>query len=68
MKAALIEGTDYYYNDNGLMVLTEAYHQDRGYCCGNGCMHCPFEFIGVPEPLRSELVSKSLQNEKDSSK
>ena len=33
----------YYYNEQGLFVFTEQYHIDRGYCCGNGCLHCPFD-------------------------
>ena len=37
------------------MVLTAKYHLKRGDCCGNGCMHCPFDFVNVPEPKRSEL-------------
>ena len=28
--------------DSGLFVLTDAYLRDRGYCCGNGCRHCPY--------------------------
>jgi hypothetical protein len=31
-----------YYFDKGLMVLTGAYLTRRGYCCGNGCRHCPY--------------------------
>lgn len=27
----------------GLYVLTAKYLADRGYCCGNGCRHCPYE-------------------------
>ena len=26
----------------GLFVLTSAYLRERGYCCGNGCRHCPY--------------------------
>jgi hypothetical protein len=33
-----------YYMENGLMVFTEAYHRKRGYCCKNGCRHCPYGF------------------------
>ena len=40
-RALLIEGEDYYL-ENGLMVLTAAYHLRRGYCCEQGCRHCPF--------------------------
>jgi hypothetical protein len=27
----------------GLFVLTAAYLRERGYCCGNGCRHCPYD-------------------------
>jgi 23S rRNA (cytidine1920-2'-O)/16S rRNA (cytidine1409-2'-O)-methyltransferase len=37
----LIEGSDYYF-ENGLMVLTEKFLRERGYCCDNGCRHCPY--------------------------
>ncbi len=54
----LIEGTDYYINADGYVVLTQKYHLDKGYCCGNGCLHCPFEYENVPEPKRSFLLQK----------
>jgi len=37
------------------MVFTAAYHLKRGYCCGNGCRHCPYDFEAVKEPKRSLL-------------
>lgn len=37
-----VEGEDYYF-ENGLLVMTAAYHIKRGSCCGNGCVWCPFE-------------------------
>lgn len=37
----LVEDVDYYF-ENGLMVLTEYFLRKRGYCCGNGCRHCPY--------------------------
>lgn len=54
----LIEGLHYYFNEEGYIVLTEQYHFEKGYCCGNGCKHCPFRYENVPEPRRSELLSK----------
>ncbi len=39
----LIEGTDYYINKQGLYVFTAHYLLKRGYCCGNQCLHCPYE-------------------------
>lgn len=53
-----IEGVHYYVNEEGLVVLTEKYHLARGYCCGNGCLHCPFDFENVPEPRRSRLLGE----------
>jgi hypothetical protein len=32
-----------WYFENGLLVYTAAYHLKRGYCCGSGCRHCPYE-------------------------
>ena len=58
----LTEGADFYYNEEGLMVLTEKYHLERGYCCGNGCLHCPFDYERVSEPRRSQLITKRLEN------
>ena len=37
----LVENEDYYL-DNGLMVLTARFHLRRGYCCEQGCRHCPY--------------------------
>ena len=31
-----------FYFENGVMVFAESYHLRRGYCCGNGCRHCPY--------------------------
>jgi hypothetical protein len=64
MKKKLIEGEDFYYSENGYIVLTEKYHQERGHCCGNGCRHCPFDYINVAEPKKSELLFLK-QNEKE---
>jgi len=38
----LVEDVDYYF-ENGLMVLTERFLKERGYCCDNGCRHCPYK-------------------------
>ena len=54
----LIEGIHYYINKDGYVVLTSQYLLDRGYCCGNGCLHCPYNYENVEEPRRSELLTK----------
>jgi len=53
----LVEGEDFYYNEAGFIVLTEKYHRERGFCCGNGCRHCPYEYENVPVPQRMELLN-----------
>jgi len=62
MKAQLIEGVDFYFNEDGYVVLTEKYHLEKGFCCGNGCKHCPYDFEAVPEPKRSKLLENKAEN------
>jgi hypothetical protein len=38
-----LQPTDFYYNEQGNMVMTEEFHKRRGSCCGNGCLHCCYE-------------------------
>lgn len=38
------EEADYYFNEEGLLVFTASYHLKRGYCCKNGCKHCPWKY------------------------
>ncbi len=38
----LEEGIDYYLSPEGYRVMTEGYLTRRGYCCANGCRHCPY--------------------------
>lgn len=42
--AHALAGGDAGYRDpfTGLFVMTARYLADRGYCCGNGCRHCPY--------------------------
>jgi len=58
----LVEGEDFYFNEDGYFVLTAKYHLQKGHCCGYGCKHCPFNYLNVPEPKRSELCKTSLIN------
>lgn len=58
----LKEGEDYYFNESGLMVLTEKFHLKKGFCCGNGCKHCPYDYMNVKEPRRSELLKEKSQD------
>lgn len=54
--APLQEGVDFYI-EGGFYVFTAAYLTQRGYCCGNGCRHCPYQ--GLKE---SQKVKKPLKD------
>jgi len=60
-----IEGIHFYYNENNFLVFTEKYHLQRGYCCGNGCRHCPYDYINVPSPLKNKLLQQRKHAKKD---
>ena len=40
-NSRLTEGEDFYL-ENGYRVLTRSFLTKRGYCCANGCRHCPY--------------------------
>ena len=60
----LIEGIHYYINQEGFIVFTERYHREKGYCCGMGCLQCPYHYENVPEPRRSILLKKKNDTSK----
>lgn len=55
----LIERVHYYINEEGYIVFTKQYHLEKGFCCGNGCRHCPYKYENVPEPRRTELNNEA---------
>jgi len=57
------EADDYYFNHDGFVVFTAKYLLERGYCCGNGCKNCPYDYKAVPEPKRSKLLAERNKNE-----
>jgi hypothetical protein len=38
----LLKGIDYHLSPDGYRIMTEKYLTERGFCCGNGCMNCPY--------------------------
>ncbi|MDB4335094.1 DUF5522 domain-containing protein [bacterium] len=38
----LKEGEDFYMAKEGYRIMTEKFLTQKGYCCGNGCKHCPY--------------------------
>jgi len=62
----MVEGVDYYIDENGLLVMTESYHRKRGSCCGSGCRHCPWDHQNVPESNRQLPTRGTSAKNKDS--
>jgi len=56
----LEEGVDYYMSPDGYRIMTEFYLVKRGYCCSNGCKHCPYSPKAVKgnTKLRDEVETK----------
>jgi hypothetical protein len=58
-----MESEDYYFNENGYLVFTETYHKKRGYCCGNGCKHCTYNYAAVVDiTLRNRLIKDKTKD------
>ncbi|NUN10101.1 MAG: hypothetical protein HUU54_13090 [Ignavibacteriaceae bacterium] len=41
-EACKLKKDGYVDPDSGAFVFSEYYLKSRGYCCGNGCRHCPY--------------------------
>ncbi len=39
-----LDPDDYYYSPEGYVIFTAKYLLKRGYCCKNGCKHCPYGY------------------------
>jgi len=64
MTSNLREGKDFHYNDEGQMVFSRSYLEQRGYCCKSGCTNCPFDYAKSADPMiPSELQSGWAQDE-----
>lgn len=55
----------FYINESGQYVMTKEYLLQRGYCCGNGCLHCPYDYKNVVDDTRRKLL---LEAQKKGSK
>lgn len=65
MQRQLTEGKDYLVMNDGRFVFTDSYLLERGYCCGSGCLNCPYDYLNVPEPKKSFLLSNRIDHERD---
>jgi len=44
MDNKALEPDDFYYSPEGYLIFTEKFLLKRGYCCQNGCKHCPYGY------------------------
>ena len=66
MKKPLFnDDEEFYINDSGLFVFTADFLLKRGYCCGNGCLHCPFDYKNVIDPIKKKRLLDSRQANQD---
>lgn len=65
---SLREGEDYYLLPDGRLVMTASYLLKRGWCCGNGCLNCPYDYAAVSEPKRSNLLAARKKNESNNAR
>lgn len=54
------EGVHFYY-ENGLVILTEKFHLERGRCCHNDCRHCPYDKDNGNQKTRNEVCKIKKQ-------
>ena len=62
MKKSIFDDDEGYVNDSGLYVFTAAYLLNRGYCCGNGCLHCPFDYKNVVDSSKKERLFQARKD------
>lgn len=43
-KKNKLDEDEFYYSLEGYIIFTEKYLLKRGYCCKNGCKHCPYGY------------------------
>ena len=50
-----------YYLDNGMVVFTEEFLLERGFCCNNGCRNCPYK----KQNKNDKHIERPIQGEED---
>ena len=50
--------TTYTDPETGYSVFTELAHQQRGYCCGSGCRHCPYNHANVKDKNKTSRIQQ----------
>ena len=57
-RIAVDQGSTTYIDpDTGFTVFTELAHSRRGFCCGNMCRHCPYDWVNVRGKTKTRKVA-----------
>jgi hypothetical protein len=54
-KRTQLAPDEFYTTPEGYIVFTEKYLLKRGYCCKNGCKHCPYGFNKKTGQLKNKI-------------
>ncbi|KAH9361431.1 hypothetical protein HPB48_003895 [Haemaphysalis longicornis] len=56
-----VEGSEKSYTDpvTGFTVFTGLFHYLRGYCCGCGCRHCPYQHMNTKDEVKEKMMFNS---------
>jgi urocanate hydratase len=61
----LLDG-DFYMSSEGYLIFTEQFLLRRGYCCKNGCKHCPYGFDKKTGKIKAKkLMETSVPQKED---
>ncbi|ORX89027.1 hypothetical protein K493DRAFT_319032 [Basidiobolus meristosporus CBS 931.73] len=67
-KAVENEQPTYKDPATGYTVFTTFGHLKRGYCCGNQCRHCPYEYENVGKKEKVAQIIREKRMEKQAQK
>ncbi|MEZ5047865.1 MAG: DUF5522 domain-containing protein [Chitinophagaceae bacterium] len=66
MKKPLFDDEEQFaINEEGKIVFSATYLLQRGYCCGNGCLHCPYDYKNVINLEKKKLLLEKRKQKKD---
>ena len=63
----IVEDENFYW-EGDFIVFTRAYHLKRGYCCGSGCRHCPYDPRWTSGETRVAREDRAADSENEQTK
>lgn len=59
-----LKDDEFYYSPEGYLVFTEKYLSKKGFCCQNGCKHCPYGFVKSKGRVVKQRITNLKSNKK----